>query len=388
MEIKDIFSMIQGEIDKGTIKTEEDLNAFIGKMMTQYNNDPRDDAEGLSPLLLHQLLGLLFKPGTIMTLNPDIPDELALTAPFVKMCMHILNAIPDDKPLKLTATGALPRWLVQEVYQTGVLPEFYIEAGLQSLQKELDWNQLHLARITCEIAGLARQGKGKDKGKWILTRLGKKLRNNPPALLNLLFLTWNDRLNWGALDYYPSDTAAQLGFGFSLFLLHKYGEVLNDTDFYTQKFISAFPMALEDFNAFGDREYFFSDCYKNRTFGRSLLPFGLVDIQSSGIKFHAEYKEMVTVTPLFKAFIVVDPSVAFQSHADEPMADEFVEDELLFADEMMQLLTEKSDEAFDEPPVSTPDGFFNTPKIIKTPPDKNDPCPCGSGKQYKKCCLN
>ncbi|MCA9066566.1 MAG: SEC-C domain-containing protein, partial [Planctomycetaceae bacterium] len=38
-------------------------------------------------------------------------------------------------------------------------------------------------------------------------------------------------------------------------------------------------------------------------------------------------------------------------------------------------------DSFDEPPA-TPTIFRDEPKT-----GRNDPCPCGSGKKYKKCCL-
>jgi preprotein translocase subunit SecA len=28
-----------------------------------------------------------------------------------------------------------------------------------------------------------------------------------------------------------------------------------------------------------------------------------------------------------------------------------------------------------------------TPRLASGPPARNDPCPCGSGKKYKKCCM-
>ena len=31
---------------------------------------------------------------------------------------------------------------------------------------------------------------------------------------------------------------------------------------------------------------------------------------------------------------------------------------------------------------------FNQPKRTEPKVGRNDPCPCGSGKKYKKCCLN
>ena len=39
-----------------------------------------------------------------------------------------------------------------------------------------------------------------------------------------------------------------------------------------------------------------------------------------------------------------------------------------------QLLTNRGDER------------RHTPVTVKNEPGRNDPCPCGSGKKYKKCC--
>lgn len=35
------------------------------------------------------------------------------------------------------------------------------------------------------------------------------------------------------------------------------------------------------------------------------------------------------------------------------------------------------------------EGFLNKPKTVtvEAQPQRNDPCPCGSGKKYKKCCV-
>lgn len=39
------------------------------------------------------------------------------------------------------------------------------------------------------------------------------------------------------------------------------------------------------------------------------------------------------------------------------------------------------------PPMSTLNQIFNSPQIAPAMPGRNDPCPCNSGKKYKKCCL-
>lgn len=382
MEIKDILAKLKDEIDKGNVQSEEEMNAFIGKMMSKYNNAPREDAEGLSPAQLHQLLSMLFNHGTMITLNPCVPDELAMTSPFLRICMHVLKAITEDKPLKLTATGALPRWLVQEVYQTRVFPEHFIEIGFQPLQKELDWFQLHIARLTCELAGLARKGRGKDKTKWFLTRKGKKLLNKPGEMLDALFSAYYMKLNWACLDNYSSDTAAQLGFGFTLFLLHKYGTGYRDVRFYADKTLTAFPMVTDDFeDSWGQTpvEDFFS-CYSYRTFNKCLHPFGLVEIKESGKKFTDSYKEEVCITPLFEAFIRLNIEVPARPtskiiNMDPPIRNLFGDTEPDFTG---QPYPDK---------LSSFSPSFSLSKQIEKAPGRNDPCPCGSGRKYKQCCL-
>jgi hypothetical protein len=384
MEIEDIINMLQEEIDSGNIGSEKEVNAFLGKMMASYNNAPRDDAEGLSPQQMYQLVGLLFEKGTIITLNPKIPDELALTSPFLRICIHMLKAIPEDKPLKLTATGALPRWLVQEIYNTRVFPTHYIEMGFQSLLKERDWFLVHIARLTCELAGLARQGKGKEKekGNWILTRKGKKLLTRPGEMLEILFTAYTDKFAWSYLDRYPSDTAAQVGFGFTLLLLHKYGNKMRDVDFYARKFLTAFPMAIDGFGHpwYADPEDDFNSCYSYRTFDRCLHPFGLVGIKTSGKKYTSTYKEKTATTPLFDAFIVVDE----EKLTSQP-------DDVGLMPPMNEPVGEEGDPTLSKSDVANPFSVFGSsfdqPFYAEKLPGRNDPCPCGSGRKYKKCCL-
>ena len=69
-------------------------------------------------------------------------------------------------------------------------------------------------------------------------------------------------------------------------------------------------------------------------------------------------------------------------------------------DEMISMMTfkptfadDENDEDFDDAPLLGRDGFppYDTqprePYIAPPKHNRNDPCPCGSGKKYKKCCL-
>ena len=38
------------------------------------------------------------------------------------------------------------------------------------------------------------------------------------------------------------------------------------------------------------------------------------------------------------------------------------------------------------PAVVQINAFFHAPQVKAAKPGRNDPCPCGSGQKYKKCC--
>ena len=59
---------------------------------------------------------------------------------------------------------------------------------------------------------------------------------------------------------------------------------------------------------------------------------------------------------------------------DEEPEDDFDMDDVPFDEEAFQHLIMNNE---DQQPI-----------IKQKEPGRNDPCPCGSGKKYKKCCLN
>ncbi len=394
MNLEDMIRRLQKEMKEKEITSQDALNEITQKIRKDYNNNPMEDFEGLSPNQMKHLVRGFLNGGRLITLSTGFPDEIAFTSPFLKACRHILMAIPEDKPLKLTATGSLPRWLVREVYDSGVYPDSrgYIKSS-DSLYKELDWLFIHVARIICEIAGLARQGKGKQKGKWILTRKGKKMLQYPSEMLAELFDTFYNSFQWDYLDHYPSEFAGRIGFGYTLFLLLKYGDEMREVSFYAEKFSKAFPIVLEEFlfPRFGTPLELFESCYVHRTFNKFLIPFGLVEKRTSGVRFKEGYEEKVAITPLFRELILLDTNFdagAYQDHVnfsfeeeDDFEADlideEFIHDFLRDAVEGLAA----DDESDDIDPFSPP------PEAMQMP-QRNEPCPCGSGRKYKKCCLH
>ena len=88
---------------------------------------------------------------------------------------------------------------------------------------------------------------------------------------------------WAYEDRYPESWFIQAGFGFSIFLVQMYGNKYRPTDFYSDKFVNAFPKALDDFK---DTEYrtgkrAYQNAYSLRTFTRFLKRFNLIDMSDN-----------------------------------------------------------------------------------------------------------
>lgn len=81
----------------------------------------------------------------------------------------------------------------------------------------------------------------------------------------------------------------------------------------------------------------------------------------------------------------------YQEHPPREFDDPLESDDIDFDDDF-----DRFDEFDDQSPDDLLDGFDDDQPIQETPPTtirrgvrigRNDPCPCGSGKKYKKCCL-
>ena len=83
------------------------------------------------------------------------------------------------------------------------------------------------------------------------------------------------------MDYYGENAIGQLGFGFSLILIHKYGYQKRNDKFYNEKYFNAFPMLLESISypTYTTKERYAGHCYSLRTFDRFLNFFGGVNIE-------------------------------------------------------------------------------------------------------------
>jgi len=128
-----------------------------------------------------------------------------------------------------------------------------------------------------ELTGITK----KRNNKLSLTRKGEKIISDNDKLLRSIFVTFGTKFNWAYFDGFGENNIGQLGYGFSLILLSKYGKDKRLDTFYADKYFKAYPKLINNslIPRFGTVESYASRCYSLRTFDRFLGYFGLIKIE-------------------------------------------------------------------------------------------------------------
>ena len=119
-----------------------------------------------------------------------------------------------------------------------------------------------------------------------------------------LFKRFCLEFNWAYSSYDESYSFIQQSFGFSLYLLSRYGDSFKHTDVYGDYFIDAFPnLLLEIEESYSSSEASIKNCYGFWVFERFAQYFGLADIQYTANErgYFSEIK--IKATPLLTAFV-------------------------------------------------------------------------------------
>ncbi|MDP2423690.1 MAG: hypothetical protein U1C46_04215 [Bacteroidales bacterium] len=275
---KKILQQIQDEIDRrgGQLNSEEELNQIAAQIMQRQNSTPLSDYEGLSPYQMHMLLYQPFEPGSVVKYRSVINDEKVLSSPMLIACFKIVEAIHPQKGLKLTQTGRLPRKIVHDIYSMKLCPSRFESFFQPKILNESDYPLAATAHALLKLSGIIKH----KTGKIFVTRVGKKAIGNNPYMFELLFTAFVSKFNKGYLDFYGETDIGNIGVLFVLYLLHKYGRELRDTNFYATKYFRAFP------TLYGAIDYPFShnednsssnNCFTLRVLNHGLVWFGLVE---------------------------------------------------------------------------------------------------------------
>ena len=278
-----------------------DLQKHIDQVMNEQNNREIPEFEGYSPFEMHHILHFTFEPNSPINLQ-NLADSDCLKCPMFNLVKYFLDLVKSKGEIKLTAKGFLPTKIVQDIYNQGFLEEYQFSSGISKLYKESDSLTVNLTRLLSELAGLTK----KRNGKISLTKTGEKIASDNQKLIDLIFKTMTQKFSWAYYDHYENEQIGQFGFGFSLILLSKYGAEKQLDNFYSDKYIKAFPQFLESINpTYGTIEEYAGNCYSVRTFERFMHFFGLVKIEKEGKML--DRMKFIIKTELFDKLIKVRP---------------------------------------------------------------------------------
>ena len=242
------------------------------------NNMPVENFLGLTPTEVHYLLYDTFCEKSPLQFRNDLDNTTLDQIPLFCIAEEYLKIIQRDKQIKLTPLGALPKKVMVEIYDKKILLDEHIESGIIKLWREQDCISIRSARLTAELAGFVR----KANGKLNLTKKGVKLlqKENRINLFKQFFQTFTVKFDWGFNDLYPQKPIGQLGWAFSIYMLYRFGDQTNLSDYYGEKYLKAFPNFISLFeHTYSTPERQFNSCYSIRTFNRFFLWFGFVTVQ-------------------------------------------------------------------------------------------------------------
>ena len=254
----------------------DNLKNQIDRLMNERNNLGIPEFEGYSPNEMEYILYDIFGENSpVHLLKMTEPDYKKV--PLLNQIKYLAGLIDSQGELKMTSKGFLPVKVVADIYQQGFLKDEFIEVGISKLYKEADSLTVNLTRILLEISGLA----NRRKNKLSLTKKGKTIVADDYELLLLIFKTFGTKFNWAYYDGYGQINIGQMGFGFSMVFLSKYGNKRRKDRFYADKYFEAFPQLINATNIprYGTVQDEAARCYSIRTFDRFLDFFGLIEIE-------------------------------------------------------------------------------------------------------------
>ena len=273
------------------------LQEELNKKMNEINSSPVEEMDNLSPTDMYHILNFTFEEVSPIGFKKTISNAVLDEIPFLTLFRSYLTVILESKELKLTTRGNLPRKVCLDLYGKGLIKEDPIESGFVKLSKEADSVVLQNLKIFGELTGITK----KRNNKISLTKKGMKLfkPDQKEALFKALFITHCKRFNLGYHDGYPQEVGVQKTFGFTLYLLLRYGNEKRKLDFYTKKSLLAFPFELNNFkDSWSTPEKKYHNCYQIRIFRYFLKHYNFVDYNPHNFLLKEDNSEL-QITSLF-----------------------------------------------------------------------------------------
>ena len=259
-------------IQANKVSTIEEANVIAQQISATHNARPTQEFLGLSPA---QMTGILYNPLE----SPELVTFNENWLPKHAIALQIFNKLTDgigEEGVKVTAKGNLPLQLCRDILADTPEDLFLQPSGIRT---ETEFGELHVLRIIGEMAGLIKQ----SKTRFILSSLGQELTQAKiqSGLFNCLLNAYVTQFNWGYRDGYPEIEIIQIGWLFSLYCLSLFGNKWRSCSFYADKFLNAFPMALDELDErpYASVKVQFHNCYKVRALERFARFWGLIEIR-------------------------------------------------------------------------------------------------------------
>jgi len=259
----------------------EEVQAVVDKFYETKNNASQPEFLGFSPSQMYRILHRpLEEISDIVHFDTEFDSDLLLSIPVVKNSFIFLQTMADMRRVKATSKGNLSLAFVKTVFNA---IRFDSPMKRQLITSE-ESTEIFYLRHFLVLCGWVK----KQKGYFSLTKKGEKIVDkgfNGDAYFHL-FQRFTRKYNWGFADGYPEAWIIQGSYIFSLYLVHQLATDLTDSQELADKFVDAYPMALEDFvekDSYGTPEDELSRCFSIRFLERFCLYFGLIEIKREKI---------------------------------------------------------------------------------------------------------
>jgi len=294
--IHDMGNLTEGQ----DFQSVEELQAFMNEHMQSNNNAPLEDFLGLSPAQMQSILSKGIDDNKhILKLNIKLPSESFKNTPALKQILYLLNEIgKQEKGIKATQKGNLPRALVQKFYETYIKENDIIN---RKPMMEDDVKDIQKAKYFLKDSGFIKF----QKGKYSITVKGGKLLNcyDYAGIYLLIFHYFAEGFNWLYGTRYPDAMGfIQNSVIFCLYLINAKANDFVHGDELAEIYINAFPRLAEDTGSnYGETLIQGGFCY---LFCEDFAYYlGLMDMKAKKKLLSKRESEFKT-TELFKEFII------------------------------------------------------------------------------------
>ncbi|WP_345271112.1 hypothetical protein [Nibrella viscosa] len=275
-EIWQAFITAHPEVTNGHLTLEE-VNRKMAAFVQARNQRPLPDLDGLSPHQMHWLLSDPWGSESLLNVQPNLTDSLLDRIPFFVLMETLYQQLLVDPPIKLTPKGNLPLALCRNLYERKLLVQDDIERGIT---KKISEDTVHFVQALKACLALSPYVRKRHNAFYLTKSAQQLVGKQRTVLLRQLLQDYTLRFNWAYLDYTQTN-AGQFGWGYSLYLVHRYGSEWRAVDFYATKILQAFPHLREPIPSgrLSGLSLAFERVYRWRFVEQFANWFGLIDIR-------------------------------------------------------------------------------------------------------------